>query len=145
MNLDRDKVRKAVAEYVYFLVDNEPKGEVDAAAYDSRRRKLHNAIAEIMGVKPEDFKDTHIADGIKDMTVPVEEYIDFHTDRVITKVHNDRTSYGGIEIRWDAKERIPHIIKHNKKRIGDRIKEVDKVMERAVKGLDDWNKDHTND
>ena len=54
MELNRDKVRKAVAEYVYFLLDNEPKGEADAAAYDSRRRKLHNAIAEIMGVKPED-------------------------------------------------------------------------------------------
>ena len=145
MTIDRDKVLKRVAEYVYFLLDNKPEGEADAAAYDSRRRKLHDAIAKIMGVKPEDFKDTHIADGIKNMGVPVEDFIDFHTDRVITKVHNDRNSYGGIEIRWDAKERIPHIIKHNKKRIQDRIKEVDKVMERAVKGLDDWNKDHPKD
>ena len=93
MTIDRDKVLKRVAEYVYFLLDNEPKGEADAAAYDSRRRKLHDAIAKIMGVKPEDFKDTHIADGIKDMGVPVEDFIDFHTDRVITKVHNDRNSY----------------------------------------------------
>lgn len=145
MDLNRDNLRKAVAEYTYFLLDCKPEGEADAVTYDSRRRKLHNAIAEIMGVKPEDFKDTHIADGIKDMGVPVEDFIDFHTDRVITKVHNDRTSYGGIEIRWDAKERIPHIIKHNKKRIGDRIKEVDKVMERAQKGLADWNKDHPKD
>ncbi len=145
MTIDRDKVLKRVAEYVYFLLDNEPKGEADAAAFDSRRRKLHDAIAKIMGVKPEDFKDTYIADGIKDMTVPAEEYIDFHTDRVISKVHNNRASYGGIEIRWDVKERIPHVIKRNKKRIQDRIKEVDKVMERAVKGLDDWNKDHPQD
>ena len=145
MTIDRDKVLKRVAEYVYFLLDNEPKGEADAAAYDARRRKLHDAIAKIMGVKPEDFKDTYIADGLKDKTVPVEEYIDFHTDRVISKVHNDRTSYGGIEIRWSEKERIPHIIERNKKRIKDRIKEVDKVMERAVKGLDDWNKDHPKD
>ena len=142
MNIDRDKVHQAVAEYVYFLTDSKPKDETDAAIYDSRRRKLHNAIAEVLGAKPEDFKDTHIADGIKDMTVTVEEYIDFHTDRVISKAHNDRASYGGIEIRWDAKERIPYIIERNKKRIQNRIKEVDKVMTRAVKGLDDWNKDH---
>lgn len=145
MAIDRDKVLKRVAEYVYFLLDNEPKGEADAAAYDSRRRRLHDAIAEIMGVKPEDFKDTYIADGLKDNTVPVEEYIDFHTDRVISKAHNDRAAYGGIEIRWDAKERIPHVIKRNRKRIDDRIKEVDRVMERAVRGLDDWNRDHPND
>ena len=50
MTIDRDKVLKRVAEYVYFLLDNEPKGEADAAAYDSRRRKLHDAIAKIMGV-----------------------------------------------------------------------------------------------
>lgn len=142
MKYDRDKVRKRVAEYVYFLLDCKPEGEADATAYDSRRRKLHNAIAEIMGVKPEDFKNTYIADGIKNMGVPVEDFIDFHTDSVISKVHNDRTSYGGIEIRWDVKERIPHVIKRNKKRIDDRIKEVDKVMERAQKGLNDWNKDH---
>lgn len=142
MKYDRDKIRKTVAEYVYFLLDNKPEGEADAASYDSRRRKLHDAIAKVLGAKPEDFKDTHIADGLKDKTVSVEEYIDFHTDRVITKVHNDRIMYGGIEIRWDTKERIPHVIKRNKRRIGDRIKEVDKVMERAQKGLDDWNKDH---
>lgn len=142
MKYDRDKVRKAVAEYVYFLLDNKPTDETDATAYDSRRRKLHDTIAEIMGVKPEDFKDTHIADGIKNMTVPVEDYIDFHTDRVISKAHNNRAAYDGIEIQWDYKERIPHIIRYNKERIKDRIKEVDKVMERAVKGLDDWNKDH---
>ena len=142
MKYDRDKIRKTVAEYVYFLLDNKPEGEADAAAYDARRRKLHDAIAEVLGAKPEDFKDTHIADGLKDKTVPVEEYIDFHTDRAITKIHNDRIAYGGIEIRWDTKERIPHVIKRNKRRIGDRIKEVDKVMERAQKGLNDWNKDH---
>lgn len=142
MNIDRDKVRQAVAEYVYFLTDNKPKDETDAAAFDSRRRKLHDAIADIMGVKSEDFKDTNIADGIKDMAVPVEEYIDFHTDRVISKVHNDKASYGGIEIQWDAKERIQYIIKRNKKRIDDRIKEVDAVMARAMKGLDAWNLDH---
>lgn len=142
MNIDRNKVRQAVAEYVYFLTDSKPKDETDAAAFDSRRRKLHDVIAESLNVKPADIKDTYIADGLKDKTVPVEDYIDFHTDRVISKVHNNRAMYGGIEIQWDYKERIPHIIKRNKKRIDDRIKEVDKVMERAVKGLDDWNKDH---
>ena len=145
MNIDRNKVRQAVAEYVYFLLDNELKVEADAAAFDSRRRKLHDAITEIMGFKPEDFKDTYIADGLKDKTVPVEDYIDFHTDRVISKVHNNRAAYNGIKIQWDYKERIPYIIERNKKRIDDRIKEVDKVMERAVNGLDDWNKDHPND
>ena len=57
MTIDRDKVLKMVAEYVYFLLDNEPKGEADAAAYDSRRRKLHNAIAEIMGVSRDGVKN----------------------------------------------------------------------------------------
>lgn len=142
MIIDRDKVRKAVAEYVYFLMDNEPKGEEDAAAYDSRRRKLHDAIAESMGVKPDDLRDRHIADGIENMGVSAEDFIDFHADRVISEVHNRRAAYGGIEIQWDVKERIPHVIKRNKERIKDRIKEVDKVMDRAVKGLDDWNKDH---
>ena len=145
MNIDRSKVRQAVAEYVYLLVDGRPEDETDAAAFDSRRRRLHDAIAESLDANPADIKDTHIADGIADMAVPVEEYIDFHTDRVVSKVHNDGVSYGGIEIRWDVKERIPFIIKRNKKRFGDRIKEVDMVMERAVRGLDDWNKDHPKD
>lgn len=145
MKYDRDKVRKAVAEYVYFLLDNKPTDETDAAAYDSRRRKLHDAIAESMGVNPDDFRDTCISNGIKEMTVPTDEFIDFHADRVISKAHNNRVVYDGIEIQWDYKERIPHIIRHNKERIKDRIKEVDKVMERAVKGLDDWNKDHPKD
>lgn len=142
MDIDRSKVRQAVAEYVYFLADSRPKDGTDAAAFDSRRRRLHDAIAETMGVKPEDFGDTSIADGIANMGVPIEEYIDFHTDRVISKVHNDRAAYGGIEIQWDAKERIQYTIKRNKKRINDRIKEVDAVMTRAMKGLDAWNLDH---
>lgn len=142
MNIDRDKVHQAVAEYVYFLTDSKPIDETNAAAFDSRRRKLHDAIAESLNVKPDDVRDTHIADGIANMSVPIEEYIDFHTDRILTNVHNDRVKYNGIEIRWDVKERIRHVIERNKKRIGDRIKEVDKVMKRAVKGLDDWNKDH---
>ena len=145
MTIDRNKVRKSVAEYVYFLLDTELKGEVEFAVYDSRRRKLHDAIAESMGVKSNDFKDTSIADGINDMTVPVEEFIDFHTDRFISKVYNRKVFYDGMEIQWDYKERIPSIIRNNKQRIKERIDEVDKVMKQAVAGFDAWNKDHPND
>ena len=132
MAIDRNKVRKSVAEYVYFLLDTELKGEVEFAVYDSRRRKLHDAISESMGVKSNDFKDTSIADGINDMVVPVEEFIEFHTDRIISKVYNRKVFYDGMEIQWDYKERIPSIIRNNKQRIKERIDEVDKVMEQAV-------------
>lgn len=145
MNIDRYKVRKSVAEYVYFLLDSEIKGEVDAAIYDSRRRKLHNAIYKSMGVEFNCFDDTSIADGINAMAVPVEEFIDFHTDRVISKIYNRKVFYNGMEIQWDYKERIPSIIRNNKQRIKKRIDEVDKVMEQAVAGFDAWNKDNPND
>ena len=145
MKYDRNKVRKAVAAYVYFLLDNAPKDKADAAPFDSKRKALHRAIFKELTSNPDSWTDTHIANGIKDMMVPVEEYIDFHTDRLIDIFHNDDAKYGGIELDWESKERIDHIIKRNKKRIGDRIKEVDKVMERAQKGLNDWNKDHPKD
>ena len=145
MKYDRDKVREAVAAYVYFLLDNAPKDEADVAPFDSKRKALHDAIFKELTNNPDGSRDTHIANGIKDMMVPVEEYIDFHTDRLIDIFHNEDAKYGGIELDWESKERIYHIIKRNKKRIGDRIKEVDKVMERARKGLKDYNDDQPKD
>lgn len=145
MTIDRNKVRKSVAEYVYFLLDSEPKCEAYAAAYDSRRHKLHNAIYESMSVEFNCLNDTHIADGINDMTVPVEEYIDFHTDGVISNVYNRKILYDGMELRWATKEQIQQMLKDNKERINNRINEVNRVMERAVNGLDDWNNDHPTD
>lgn len=150
MKYDRDKVRKAVAAYVYFLLDNAPKDGTDAVAFDSKRKALHRAIFAELTKNPENFEDNYISEGLgnptwKDGFGNEENYIDFHTDRLIDTFHNNVAQYGGgIEIDWERKERIDWVIEHNKKRINSRIKEVDKVMERAVKGLDDWNKDHPN-
>ena len=60
-------------------------------------------------------------------------------------MYNNTARWGGIEIDWERKERIGWVIEHSKKRVKKCIAEVDKVMERAVKGLNDWNEDHPKD
>lgn len=146
MKYNRDKVRKAVAAYVYFLLDNAPKDKADAAPFDSKRKALHMAIFKELTSNPDSWTDQYISEGLnKDWKAGFgdeENYIDYHTDRLIDIFHNEHAKYGGIELDWESKERIDFIIRNNKTRIGKRIAEVDKVMKRAQKGLEDYNDDH---
>lgn len=148
MKIDRNKVRKAVADYVYFLLDNSPKDKTDVMAFDSKRKKLHEAIFEKLSDKPDDNRDEMISEWLsnpiwKDYFKDVEDYIDYNTDRLIDMFHNKRVKIGnGIEIDWEKKERIDWMIKTQKKHFDKRIAEVDKVMERAQNRLKDWNDDH---
>ena len=147
MKYDRNKIRKAVAEYVYLLLDGKPENAEEAERFDKKRKKRHDAIFTALGKDPANYRDGHIADGLtknwRAGFVDEEQYIDYHTDRLIDVFYNEENKYSsGIKISWESKSRIDYVLKTNKDRVGKQLAEVNKVMERAQKGLKDYNEDN---
>ncbi len=145
MKYDREKIRKAVAEYVYFLKDSHPSGPDDVTTWDSKRRKLHNAMFEAFGFDPARYGDKHIADSIDSIDKAfdgIEQFIDYHTDRLFDMFHNNDVRYGnGVETNYAFKDRIDKNIDYWKKKYGARIDLAKKAMHRAEAGLKCWNDD----
>ena len=92
MKFNRDNIRTAVAEYIYFLLDNRPEDAEAAAKYDRKRRGLHIKISMALGVDGDVVKDTGIAESIggdwKKAFGSVDNLIDYHTDRLLCKFYN---------------------------------------------------------
>ena len=56
MKYDRDKIRKAVAEYVYLLLDGKPENAEEAERFDKKRKKRQTAEDEALAVAMEGVK-----------------------------------------------------------------------------------------
>lgn len=145
MKYDREKIRKAVAEYVYFLNDSHPKGPDDVTVWDSKRRKLHNAIFESAGLDPAKFEDKQIADKLDSWDKyfdTIEQYIDYHTSRLFDTFNNEKAEWGnGIKTYYALKDRIDRVLKYWKDKLDARITVADNTMRRALNGLRAWNDD----
>lgn len=134
--IDRTKVIDAVRKYVYFLEDGEPTDPAKVAAWDSRRRRLHDDVGLALGFDSSrynrDSLTAEYAKNWKEAFDTIEDFVEWDVDRIIDSVTND---YGSIKTSYALKARIGKMFGAFNSRVKARLKPVDDIMNAA---LEDW-------